>query len=76
MTRRYICLVYARPVATAHPLHVRTVALDADAPDTAGIQAMGLHDAARALLHGTAIERLPAWSVTVLPALTEHQEVA
>jgi len=67
MTRRYICLVYARPVPGFHAQHVRTVALDTDPPDTAGIQAMELHDAASLIMHGTAVERLPAWSVTVLP---------
>lgn len=65
---RYVCLVYARPVVPTRPgLHIRTVALDADAPDTAAIQAMELHDAARLTFHGTAIERIPAHSVTVLP---------
>jgi hypothetical protein len=71
MTRRYVCLVYARPVSGFRPQHIRTVAVEAEAPDTAGLRALELHDAACLTLHGTAVERSPAWSVTVLPAMKE-----
>jgi hypothetical protein len=35
------------------------------------LRALELHDAACLTLHGTAVERSPAWSVTVLPAMKE-----
>jgi len=64
---RYLCAIYAEPVAGQAPRHLETRVVIADGSDTASIQAYDEHNAERGRFPATTLRHLPAFQVITVP---------